>query len=98
MIRATATGFGEAMSFGAGVAATFAAASGDATGGLAARCRLRRGLICLATLSHSVRSSSLKPRLRGGTGNSGIGRDVRRFIGSNDGGGDDGGEMFWRPV
>jgi hypothetical protein len=35
----------------------------------------------LATLSHNVRSSSLRPRLRrGGTGNSGIELDVRRFI------------------
>jgi hypothetical protein len=33
----------------------------------------RSGLVCLATLSHKVRSSSLKPRLRrGGAGISGI--------------------------
>ena len=36
-------------------------------------CRLRSGLTCFATLSHSARSSSLKPRLRrGGTGISGM--------------------------
>ena len=71
MIGAGAGGFGEATGFGAALASV----SGEATGGFGARCRLRSGLTCLATLSHSARSSSLRPRLRrGGSGNSGIAR------------------------
>src|SRR4051812_8463002 len=64
----------------AGRDGVLASASGDATGGFRARCRLRSGLTCVATLSQSARSSSLRPRLRrGGSVNSGI--VVRRFIG-----------------
>jgi hypothetical protein len=54
---------------------------------LARRDFLRNGLVCLATLSHSARSSSLSTRLRGGGGSDGSGIDdgTRRFIGgSND--------------
>ena len=63
-----------------------------ATGGFAARCRLRSGLTCLATLSHSARSSSLRPRLRRGSGvSSGIEFEDRRFMGGCDIGGGGGG-------
>jgi uncharacterized membrane protein YgcG len=50
---------------------------------LARRDVFRRGLVCLATLSHSARSSSLSTRLRGGggSGRSGIDDGTRRFIG-----------------
>jgi len=50
---------------------------------LARRDVLRNGLVCLATLSHSARSSSLSTRLRGGGGSdrSGIDDGTRRFIG-----------------
>jgi hypothetical protein len=61
---------------------------------LAARGFLRSGFVCLATLSHSARSSSLNARLRlGGAGSSRIGIEERRFIGrgGNDDSDDDGG-------
>jgi hypothetical protein len=62
------------------------AAAGVSTGDgsawtFTARCFLRSGLICFATLSHSARSSSLSGRLRrGGAGNSGIEVEGGRFI------------------
>src|SRR5882757_5319022 len=85
-IGAGAGTFGEATGLGAALASV----SGGATGGFAARCRLRNGLTCLATLSQSACSSSLRPRLRrGGSGNSGIKLEDRRFIGGI-GGGDGG--------
>lgn len=48
------------------------------------RAFFRNGLVCLATLSHSARSSSLSTRLRGGGGSDGSGIDdgTRRFIGA----------------
>src|SRR6516162_1611342 len=48
--------------------------------GFAARAFLRSGLTWRATLSHSVRSSSLKWRLRAEAGNSGIEKDDGRFM------------------
>ena len=85
-MRGGAGGFGEA-----GLAAALSSASGDAVTGFKARGRLRSGLTCLATLSHSARSSSLRPGLRrGGTGNSGGEVEGRRFIGNSDIGGSDG--------
>ena len=45
-----------------GCAAIVASASGGGACALAARWRLRSGLICFATLSQSARSSSLRPR------------------------------------
>src|SRR5689334_18625265 len=53
--------------------------------GFAARAFLRSGLTWRATLSHSVRSSSLKWRLRGGVEDSGIEEDGGRFIGGGGG-------------
>jgi len=52
---------------------------------LARRGFFRNGLVCLATLSHSARSSSLSTRLRGGGGSdrSGIDDGTRRFIGGD---------------
>ena len=48
----------------------------------------RSGLVCLATLSHNARSSSLRLRLRrGGGSNSGI--NGGRFIGDGDSDNDD---------
>src|ERR1700676_3301435 len=83
-----ASGFGEATGFDA----TETSASSGAVGGFKARCRLRSGLTCFATLSHSARSSSLKPRLRRGGGvNSGIEVEGRRFICGSDSGGWHGG-------
>ena len=75
--RAGAACFGDAAGFGT---AWFAASTGAIEG---LTMRLRSGLTCLATLSHSARSSSLRPRLRrGGSGNSGI--DDLRFIDDGD--------------
>ncbi len=84
-IRGGAACRGEAAGFGA----AFGSVATDAAGGFT-RCRLRSGLTCLATLSHSARSSSLRPRLRrGGTGN--LGDRTRRppFICGSDSGGAD---------
>ena len=50
----------------------------------AARGFLRKGLTCLATLSHSERSSSLKARLRRDTGTSRPVNEFERFIGCDD--------------
>jgi len=52
---------------------------------LASRDFFRNGLVCLATLSHNARSSSLSVRLRwgGGSGGSGIDDGTRRFIGDD---------------
>src|ERR1700739_886921 len=50
----------------------------------AARGFLRKGLTCLATLSHSERSSSLKVRLRRDTGTSRPVNEFERFIGCDD--------------
>jgi hypothetical protein len=73
---------------GLGAAAGIAAGGVSASvkpGGLAARCLLRSGFVCFATLSHSARSSSLRLRLRrGGAGNSGIEVADGRFIGCGD--------------
>jgi len=66
-------------------------ASGEAGCDFAARDLFRNGLICLATLSHSARSSSLSARLRRGVANSGIEVD-ERFIGRR-GTGSDGGAL-----
>src|SRR6195256_3996404 len=56
-------GFGEA----AGFAAAGASVAGESpAGGFAARCFLRSGLVCFATLSHNARSSSLRLRFRRG--------------------------------
>src|SRR5207247_10715116 len=64
-----------------------------------ARCRLRNGLTGLATRSHSVRSSSLRPRLRrGGSGNSGIKLGGRRFIDDGDIGAGDADAALLRPL
>src|ERR1700709_604286 len=77
-IGAGAGGFDEAIGFGAALVS----GSGEATGGFGARCRLRSGLTCLATLSHSACSSALRPRLRrSGGGHSGIEVEGRGFIG-----------------
>src|SRR3954451_12695920 len=94
-IGAGATCFGKAAGFGP----TLLSASAATTGGFEARCRLRNGLTCLATLSHSARSSSLRPRLRrGGSGNSGIRLDDRRFIGDGDTGADDANAALPKPL
>jgi hypothetical protein len=70
---------------GAGFAAAAISATGVAAGGLAARSLFRSGFVCFVTLSHSARSSSLKPRLRrGGAANSGIEGEGGRFIGGDD--------------
>ena len=93
-IRAGATCLGEA----AGFCATLVSASAEATDGFEAR-RLRSGLTCLATLSHSARSSSLRPRLRrGGSGNSGIELDGRRFIDDGDIGAGDADAALPKPL
>ena len=93
-IRAGATCLGEAAGFGA----TLLSASAEATDGFEAR-RLRNGLTCLATLSHSARSSSLRPRLRrGGSGNSGIELDGRRFIDDGDIGAGDADAALRKPL
>jgi hypothetical protein len=65
--------------------------SGEAACGFAAECLCRSGLVCLATCSHSARSSSLRLRLRrGGPDDSGSGIDGGRFTdGTNHGGLDD---------
>ena len=61
--------------------------------------RLRSGLTCLATLSHSARSSSLRPRLRrGGSGNSGIESGRRRFIDDGDIGAGDAEPVLSKPL
>ena len=66
-----------------GFAATGASKSGEPAWGFAARCLLPSGLVCLATLSHNARSSSLRLRLRrGGASKSGI--NGGRFIGDGD--------------
>jgi hypothetical protein len=91
-MRDAAIGFGETDG-GA------ALGSGDAAGGFATRGCLRSGLTCLATLSHSARSSSLKTRLRrGGTGISGMMLEGRRFIGNRDVGGSGRDGTFGRPA
>src|SRR6185437_2275598 len=55
-------------------------ASASCAAGLAARAFFRNGFVCLATVSHSARSSSLSARLRrGGSTSSGMKRE--RFIG-----------------
>src|SRR5438093_13325959 len=93
--RAGAICRGEAADFGA----TLLSASVEATDGFEARCRLRNGLTCLATLSHSARASSLRPRLRrGGSGNSGIKLDRRRFIDDGDIGADGADAALPRPL
>ena len=74
-VRGAATGF----------AAGGVSATGKASGDFAARGFFRSGLVCLATLSHNARSSSLNARLRrGGADNSGIGVGDGRFIGRRD--------------
>src|SRR5207244_11528659 len=94
-IRCGAAYRGEAAGFGA----TLLSASVATTGGFEARCRLRNGLTCLATLSHSARSSSLRPRLRrDGSGNSGIKLDRRRFIDDSDFGAGDADAALLRPL
>src|SRR5207245_3057321 len=94
-IRAGVMCFGEAAGFGASLVSP----SNATTGGFEARCRLRSGLTCLATLSHSARSSSLRPRLRrGGSGNSGIKLDRRRFIDDGDIGADGADAALPRPL
>jgi hypothetical protein len=72
--------------------AVFAVSASDKTiSALAARGFFRSGFICLATLSHKARSSSLRLRFRRGeTGNSGIKGEDGRFIGRR-GNGDIGG-------
>src|SRR5215207_3359055 len=93
-IRAGAACLGEAAGFGA----TLISASVETAGDFAAR-RLRNGLTCLATLSQSARSSSLRPRLRrGGSGNSGIKLDDRRFIDDGDIGAGDAEAALRRPL
>ena len=74
----------------AGLAAAGVTGSGDAACAFAARAFLRSGFVCLATLSHSARSSSLRLRLRRGADNSGIGIEGGRFIGRGGDGDDDG--------
>src|SRR3954454_21808217 len=94
-IGAGATCFGKAAGFGP----TLLSASAATTGGFEARCRLRNGLTCLATLSHSARSSSLRPRLRrGGSGNSGIKSGRRRFIDDGDIGASDADAALSKPL
>ena len=87
LAKATFNGPSEGRNIGFGDAAFPAAtvsAAGTAASAFAARDFLRRGLVCLATLSHSARSSSLRPRLRRGeAGDSGIGVEGR-FIGRGD--------------
>ena len=83
--------------FGGGMdlAATGVSAADGSAAALATRSFFRSGLVCLATLSHSARSSSLNARLRlGATGRSRIGIKVRRFIerGGNNDSDDDGGD------
>jgi hypothetical protein len=66
---ADGSGFGDA----AGFAEIGVAANGESASCFAARGFLRSGFVCLATLSHKARSSSLKLRLlRGEAANSGI--------------------------
>ena len=79
-VAAFATGF-TAADGGAGVVPTGTLAGAV----LASRDFFRNGLVCLATLSHSVCSSSLSTRLRrgGGSDRSGIDDGTRRFIGGD---------------
>src|ERR1700736_122786 len=83
-----------AAAFGFGAIACFVTAAvsdaGAAASAFATRGFLRSGLTCLATLSHSARSSSLSARRRRGvTDNSGIGAG-RFIVGCDSGGRDDG--------
>ena len=80
------------MGAAADIAANGVSASGEAGCDFAARDLFRNGLICLATLSHSARSSSLSARLRRGVANSGIEVEDERFIGRR-GTGSDGGAL-----
>src|ERR1700688_1936823 len=69
---------------GLGCATGFGTEAASTVSGFAARGLLRRGFVCLATLSHNARSSSLRLRLRrGGVGNSGM-EVEERFIGRGD--------------
>ena len=69
---------------GGGATTGFTAAGASAcSAAFATRGFFRNGLVCLATLSHSARSSSLSARLRrGGSTSSGMTRE--RFIGRRD--------------
>src|SRR5450755_2392175 len=86
--------------FGAAALVTAGASMiGGFTSALAVRGFLRSGFVCLATLSHSARSSSLKPRLRrGGGAGSGIELEDGRFIGHSDNSGRVGGDAAPGPT